>query len=218
MKSIFLYLVSAAFLFITTCKSKQPVSGPAPQATADYSVHDLAEAGNAFALDLFKKLGKEQENIVFSPVSISSALAITYAGAKDNTALEMSNTLNFPADQSSLHNAFRDFLDSLTRAGQVKGTELKIANGLWVQEDYKLLAPFTELGESCYSARVENVSFKSFAEQEKSRRMINDWVEKQTNNKIRDLIPEGVLTGTGPILLKRIKLRLQSFMSLRVSV
>jgi len=193
MKSTLPSIVIAGILFLTACKGNQPVTQTANTPTGDYTINELASSGNEFAIDLFKELGKEQENIVFSPVSISSALAIAYAGAKNNTALEMGNTLNFPSGQSSLHPVFRDFLDSLTLANKEKGTELKIANGLWIQENYMLLPEYTDLGKAYYAAQIENVSFKSFAEQEKSRKKINDWVEKQTNNKILNLIPEGIL-------------------------
>ncbi|MBL7111265.1 MAG: serpin family protein [Bacteroidales bacterium] len=193
MKSFLPYFIFASILFLFTCKGNQTVSKTTNIPSGDYTIADLASSVNEFAIDLFKELGKKKENMVFSPVSISSALAIAYAGAKNNTAREMSYTLNFPADQSSLHAAFRDFIDSLTMASQEKGTELKIANGLWVQENYKLLPEFIELGSAYYSARIENVSFKSFEEQEKSRTKINKWVEKQTNNKIQNLIPEGIL-------------------------
>ncbi len=193
MKSFLPFILITGILLLFTCKGNQTVSKTTETPAMDYTIADLADAGNDFAIDLFKKLGKDKENMVFSPVSISSALAIAYAGAKKNTAREMSYALNFPADQSSLHAAFRNFMDSLTQASQEKGTELKIANGLWVQENYKILPEFIELGAAYYSAQVENVSFKSFAEQENSRKKINNWVEKQTNNKIRNLIPEGIL-------------------------
>jgi serpin B len=189
-----IYVVVSGCLLLATCRGNQPVSHTPTSPSADYSVEDLAYSGNEFAISMYKELGKETENMVFSPVSISSALAIAYAGAKNLTAREMSHALNFPADQSSLHAAFRDFLDSLTIAGQEKGTELSIANGLWVQDDYALLPEFTELGETYYSAKIENLSFKSYPEQEKSRKKINSWIEKQTNQKIKNLIPEGVLT------------------------
>jgi len=193
MKSTLIYFIIQGILLLTACKGNQRVSQTENTPSGDYTINELASSGNEFAIDLFKELGKEQENIVFSPVSISSALAIAYAGAKNNTAREMGYTLNFPAGQSSLHPVFRDFLDSLTSANLEKGTELKIANGLWIQENFRLLPEYTDLGKTYYSAQIENVSFKSYTEQEKSRKKINDWVEKQTNYKIQNLIPEGIL-------------------------
>jgi serpin B len=180
-------------IIIPGCKSKQKISDTPKNMREIVSIKDISEANNEFAISLYKKIGDEEKNIVFSPYSISSALAVTYAGAKGNTAREMAEVLWFPEDQESFHPGYKMFTDSIQLTGIEKGTELRIANALWVQDEYKLRQDFLELADSCYKAKAENVNFKKPEELELTRQKINRWVEKITNDKIRDLIPQGVL-------------------------
>jgi serpin B len=189
---IFIFIL--LYLMITPgCKSKQKISDNTGPMRETATIKDISEANNEFAISLYKKMGNEEKNIVFSPYSISSALAVTYAGAKGNTAREMAEILWFPEDQESFHRGYKTFTDSIQLTGIEKGTELRIANALWVQDDYKLRQDFLELADSCYKAKAENVNFKTPEELELTRQKINQWVEKITNDKIRDLIPRGVL-------------------------
>jgi serpin B len=157
------------------------------------TINAIAEANNEFAISLYKKTGDEEKNIVFSPYSIGSALAVTYAGARENTAKEMAEVLWFPQDQVSFHPGYKAFTDSVLLTGKEKGTELRIANALWVQEDYKLKQDFLDLAESYYKAKAENVNFRVPEELEKTRQKINKWVEDMTNNRIQNLLQQGVL-------------------------
>jgi len=193
---------SKEFIFVTilillviipSCKSRQKISDTGKNMRESISIKDISEANNEFAISLYKKIGDEAKNVVFSPYSISSALAVTYAGAKENTAREMADVLWFPDDQEAFHPGYKAFTDSILLTGIEKGTEFRIANALWVQEDYKLRQDFLELADSCYNAKAENVNFKNPEELELTRQKINRWVEKITNDKIRDLIPQGVL-------------------------
>jgi serpin B len=198
--NIFMKLIKVIFIFalillfiIPGCKSRQKITDTGKHIPESVSMKDISEANNEFAISLYKKIGDEEKNIVFSPYSISSALAVTYAGAKGNTAREMADILWFPDDQESFHPRYKIFTDSILMTGMEKGTELRIANAIWVQEDYKLRDGFLKLADSCYQARAENVNFKIPEELENTRLKINLWVEKITNQKIRDLIPRGVL-------------------------
>jgi serpin B len=185
--SIFLLL-----LIMPGCKSKK-ISETRKPGREIATIKDISEANNEFAISLYKKIGDDKKNVVFSPYSISSALAVTYAGARGNTAREMADILWFPEDQESFHPAYKTFTDSIQLTGIEKGTELRIANALWVQDDYKLRQDFLKLADSCYKAKAANVNFKQPEELELTRQKINRWVEKITNDKIRDLIPQGVL-------------------------
>ena len=192
-KKLIPIFILIALLSVPACKSKHKISETRNPMRESATVKDISDANNEFALSLYKKLGDEEKNIVFSPYSITSALAVTYAGAKGKTAGEMANVLWFPEDQASFHSGYKAFTDSIQLTGIEKGTVLKIANALWVQEDYKLRQDFLDLAESCYKAKGENVNFRLPEELEKTRQKINKWVEEITNNKIRDLIPQGVL-------------------------
>jgi serpin B len=182
-----------AISIMSSCKSKNKIADSGNPMHETATVSAIAEANNEFALSLYKKTGTDEENVVFSPYSITSALAVTYAGARGKTAREMAEVLWFPENQALFHPAYKAFTDSILLTGIEKGTELKIANALWVQEDYKLKQEFLDLAESCYRAKAENVNFKLPEELEKTRLKINKWVEDATNNKIRDLIAQGVL-------------------------
>lgn len=188
--SIFIIIV---LVTMPACKSKNKISESRNPIRESVTITDISEANNEFAISLYKKLGDEEKNIVYSPYSLTSALAVTYAGAKGNTAGEMAEVLWFPEDQAAFHPGYKAFTDSIQLTGDEKGTELRIANALWVQDDYKLRQDFLDLAESCYKAKAENVNFKIPEELERTRLKINRWVEEITNNKIQNLLPQGVL-------------------------
>ena len=154
---------------------------------------DLAVvAGNTrFALDVYDQLREKNENIFFSPLSVSSALAMTYAGARGATADEMARALHFDAPAVRLHRAFGKLLADLDVPEDAPGCRLHIANALWAQQDYHFLPDFLALGREHYRAEPDTLDFAKATEQ--ARQKINAWVAQRTADKIRDLIPPGVL-------------------------
>ena len=175
-----------------SCKSKERIPGSRP-VNKKVTVQDIAEANNEFTFSLYNKLGEDLSNLVFSPYSISSGLAVTYAGARGKTALEMAEVLLFAKDQDAFHPVFRAFTDSILVSEKEEGTEMNIANALWVEENYQIIPDFLNLAADYYRANAENVSFKTDKDREKSRQRINRWVENKTNDKISELIPQGIL-------------------------
>jgi serpin B len=161
-------------------------------------------AGNAaFATDLYAALRHAPGNLFFSPYSISTALAMTYAGAAGETASQMAGTLHFALPQDSLHAAFNAYaLDLEARAAQTtEGTpfELSIANSLWGQQDFPFRIEFLDrLGEN-YGAGMRLVDY--MADPEAARRAINAWVSDETREKIQDLIPEGAVDAMTRLVL-----------------
>jgi serpin B len=166
----------------------------------------IVEGNNEFALALFTKLREKEGNLFFSPYSISTALAMTYAGAKGQTETQMAKVLCFPAlpavpdpvgevspsaDRQQFASAFGKIIKGLNDRGRKGGYELTVANALWGQEDYEFLKEFLELIETNYDGRLNKVDFVTAAES--ARKTINAWVEEKTNNKIKDLIAQGVL-------------------------
>lgn len=148
-------------------------------------------AQDAFATDLYGELSKEEGNLFFSPYSISTALTMTYAGARGTTAEQMAGTLHLSLEGEALHKEMADRIASLNEAGKKKGTfNLSVANSLWGQEGYPFKADFRTLLEKSYGAGLRDVNF---GETEAARKRINDWVEEQTKSRIKDLFPEGVL-------------------------
>ncbi|MCX5646047.1 MAG: serpin family protein [Phycisphaerae bacterium] len=175
----------------------------------------MAACGNNyFALQLYQKLQSQQGNLFFSPYSISTALAMTYAGAKGRTQEQMAEALCLPTSkevvqklggsqeplsQESFARAFGEIVKDLNARGGQGKYELRIANALWGQQDYEFLSSFAKLVEDQYGGHLERVNFVKAAE--KARQTINAWVQKQTNDKIKDLIGEGMLDSMTRLVL-----------------
>jgi serpin B len=142
----------------------------------------VATGNNAFSLELYSKLATQPGNVFFSPYSISSALGMTWAGARGTTAEEMAKTLHFTPETHAGLAALNQQL-----IGKKTGYQLSVANRLYAAKFVKLLEPFTKLAKDQYGAPVELVDFN-----EDTRKRVNTWVEDQTNQRIKDLIPAGV--------------------------
>jgi serpin B len=156
----------------------------------------LVSGNSSFAFDLYQQLAKNNAgNMFFSPYSISTALAMTYAGAAGDTAKQMSTALHFTLPQAQLHPAFNQLAIDLASRGQnAKGTNgksfsLNIANALWGQQDYTIQPVFLNILAQNYGAGMNLLDFSNSPEP--SRVTINDWVSQQTNNRINDLLPQG---------------------------
>ena len=148
-------------------------------------------SGNTkFALDLYSNIRTEPGNVFFSPYSISSAFAMTYAGAKGSTKDEIASTLHFK-DGKGFHGAFSDLMSHI-KSKQTDDLKIHVANRLFGQNGFKFQDDFLAIAEKKYKAPLEQLDFKSRTEQ--ARKRINTWVEKQTKDKIKDLIPKDVLT------------------------
>jgi len=159
---------------------------------ANDNVKVLADGNNLFAFDLYKVLARKEGNILVSPYSISSALAMTYAGARGNTKLEMKKVLHFNLEDENLHKTFSE-INNLFNAPN-KNYQLAIANSLWGQIDYPFKKDFVDLIKENYGAGFYEVDFINEENREKTRLRINKWVEDNTNNKIKDLILPDDLT------------------------
>ena len=165
----------------------------------DVSAADVAllvEGNSAFAFELYQALKGKEGNLFYSPHSISLALAMTYAGARGETAQQMADTLHFILEQE-LHPA-SNWLDAeLARRGEGakgkdgEGFRLNIVNAIWGQKDYEFLSAFLDVLAENYGAGLRILDF--ITETEKSRLTINDWVSDQTEGRIEDLIPPGAI-------------------------
>jgi serine protease inhibitor len=159
--------------------------------TAFGLINPLVSGQTAFTLALYAQLknNKSNSNLFFSPYSLSTALAMTYVGAKGETQEQMSEVLHFPQNQEKLHPAFGQLQEQINQAQ--KKVVLNIANALWGQKDYPFLSAFQEDVILYYKANLKSVDF---AQPEVIRQEINTWVEEKTNYKIKDLVKQGVIT------------------------
>lgn len=151
----------------------------------------VVEGNNVFALNLYAKLVQEKSNLFFSPYSISTALAMTYAGARGETETQMADVLHFTLEQEALHPAFAKLSAHFQEIQQAGNVALDIANALWVQQDFTLLDLFLDTVKKYYQAGLFQVNFREAYEEVRIR--INAWVEEKTNKKIQDLLAPGVL-------------------------
>jgi serpin B len=165
----------------------------------------------AFFADLYAKVADGQAgNLFFSPTSIDTALAMTYAGAKGQTATQMATALHYPGTTEEVNAAFAMLLKTLNNPPEVatwddKGQPIKkpayqlvVANALWGQQGYPFQPAFTDLVQKSYGAGLNSVDYR---QAERARTTINDWVAKQTKDKIKDLIGPGVLTPATRLVL-----------------
>ncbi len=151
----------------------------------------LVNGNTAFALDLYSQLKATDGNLFFSPYSISTALAMTYAGARGDTAQQMAHVLHFDADQNQLPVLFGKLQKQLNEAQKKQEIQLNVANGLWAQKGQPFLPAFLETARQQYEANLNQADFRTSADS--ARNEINDWVSQKTNGKITDLIPAGML-------------------------
>jgi serine protease inhibitor len=159
------------------------------RASEGTEMKQLVEGNTAFALQLYGKLRPTEGNLVLSPYSISSALAMTYAGARGETARQMEQTLHFGQSKTDLHALFGR-LETALKAAQ-GSNELNIANSLWPQEKYPFRQEFLSLLRKDYGATVTPLNYEREAEQ--ARVTINQWVDDKTRHKIAEIIGPRVL-------------------------
>ena len=188
---------------VSTAKSSvQRVSDP-QVTTVDSTT--LASDNAAFAFDAYKQLIATNTNLVFSPASISIALAMTYAGAATTTASEMAQTLHFSLPPAQLHPAFNALDQALASRGQgyLGGDggpmQVDISNAIWAEQTYTFRSDFLDTLAANYGAGVNLLDFLNAPEP--SRLTINTWVADQTNNKIQNLLPLGSIDSSTRLVL-----------------
>ncbi len=164
-------------------------------------IQTLVNASNHFAFDVYSKMDEsEVSNLFYSPFSIFSTMAMIYEGSNGETADEMKSVFYFP-ESSVLRSNYAAIFNDLTQRN--KYYEVRIGNGLWVQNDFPLLDDYIDQVESFYGGKAANLNF--YNEPEKSRQTINNILKKQTNNKISDSIPsDGISRDTKIVLANAI--------------
>jgi len=156
----------------------------------------LASGNLAFAIDLYRQLASKPGNLLFSPYSISQALAMVYGGARGLTEQQMAQVLHFSLPQDLLHPAFNALDQQLaSRAEAVKdeaqGFQLNLANATWGQSGFPFLASYLDLLALNYGAGLQTVDFAN--DPQGARQEINDWVAQQTQDKIKDIVPQDAI-------------------------
>jgi serpin B len=176
------------FLGVLSLSIPAWAAGPAERAVpAD--VRTLVQGNNAFALDLYARLRAREGNLFCSPYSISTALAMSSAGARGETAVQMARVLHFGLDSSRLHPAFTELIRGLNGYGLPCDYQLSVAQSLWGDARLSVREDFQKLIHTYYGARLRQREFQLFPDE--ARQQINRWVEERTNDKIKELLHPG---------------------------
>jgi serpin B len=157
----------------------------------------IVDNNNRFAIDLYKELKGSGENLIFSPFSISSAMAMTYAGAENNTAKEFQKTLFFLEDKQLFHQEYSHLFEGITN-GKKNDVEFYNANSLWIQKNFNLKEEFLDINKKYYSSAL---FYTDFYQAQKAANEINGWVEKNTRNKITNLLQPSALSSDTRLVL-----------------
>ena len=161
-----------------------------------------------FAFDMYQQLrAGDAGNLIFSPHSVSTALAMTYAGARTETEAEMAAVLHFTLPQEKLHPAFNALDQALAMRNAVKlkdgengaPPELHVANAIWPDKDYRFLDEYLDPLALNYGAGLQLLDFQN--DSDGSRKVINSWVEDQTKDRIKNLIPAGAIDNSTRLVL-----------------
>jgi serpin B len=156
----------------------------------------IVDGNNGFAFDVYAlKAANEKSNVFLSPFSASAALAMTYEGARGNTATQMMHALRFVENKKTLHQEFSALMKSL----QTRDSVLLISNALWGQDNYAFEEEFLSTTKKYYGSGLLPLDFIN--QSNESRLVINNAVEQQTKNKIKDLLPEGSIGGVTRLVL-----------------
>ncbi|KAM7099058.1 leukocyte elastase inhibitor-like isoform 2-T2 [Molossus nigricans] len=161
-------------------------------------MEQLSVANTRFALDLFRTLNEKNPtgNIFISPISISSALAMVFLGARGATAAQMSKTLHFDVVKE-IHSRFQSLNADINKRGAPY--VLKLANRLYGEKSYHFLPEFLAATRTAYGADLASVDFQRASEG--ARRVINEWVKGQTEGKIPELLATGMVDDTTKLVL-----------------
>jgi serpin B len=175
-----------------------------PQAP-DSDLAELVQGNSEFAFAMYREITAGDENLFYSPYSMSIALAMTYAGAKGQTADQMAQALHYTLPQEALHPAFNKLALELASRSEIEDLEpdqvfrLHVANSLWGQVDYHFEQDFLDLLARNYGAGMRLLDF--IKDPEGSRLVINEWVSRETEEKVKDIIPPGVITDLTRLVL-----------------
>ncbi len=185
-----------AILITASCKQKSISS---TNSTNDNNIEvnsdmkqSVIEGNNKFAIGIMQNLKFAEENSIISPYSISTALAMTYGGARGKTMNEMSSVMKYSLEQNSFHPTFSAFMSDITSISSEKAG-FESANAIYAQKDYDFLSEFFELINKNYGSALKFVDFHK-GNREDIRQEINKWVELKTKSKITELIAPNILS------------------------
>ena len=184
----YLLIIILSLFLICGCTVKTTAENTITDGDADWyasQVEDsIIQANSAFALDLLKKLSEtDNENIFFSPLSLSIALSMTLNGAVGNTLVEMQNVLHFSEySVAELNEQNQHLIRSLIDVDPC--IELGLANSIWIKQNFPVKEDFISVNEEYYESQV----FPDLPFNDDTIIAINNWASAQTNGRISNLL------------------------------
>lgn len=195
MKSLF-RLFTLGLIILTTLSTLNVF------AQTNSNVEAVVQGNTEFAIDLYKRIKTEEGNVFFSPYSISTSLALTFGGTREETAKQIADILHFPLEDEKLHSTFAEIQTRLNAIQQEGKIELSIANSLWPHNKHPFLKEYLELARKFYQTEITSVDYKTNPASARSK--INSWVERETNGIIKDIISNSIDPFTRLILANAI--------------
>lgn len=153
-------------------------------------VRELAMSNNAFGVELYSHLARQPGNVLVSPFSVATILAVTYSGAQGETAQEIAEVLHLPSGSTDIHKGFSSLLNEMSETN-MSGCQFVPANALWGQKGYPFKQSFQKLLLEKYGSTLAEVDFRTSADT--ASRQINSWFAAQTHGKIPEIVEVGQL-------------------------
>ncbi len=158
-----------------------------PQDLSPELAAQVAASNNALAFELLRLADEPGKNLFFSPYSLSSALSMTHAGARGETAEQMAKALNFDlfeGDQHEAYQALRQALNAIAKSGEA---ELSVANALFGADkiSHRIKTDFVNTLRKSYESDIYSLNFRDF---NGTAKFINNWVKQKTKDRIQELV------------------------------
>lgn len=184
--SIFVCLILTTG-FLAGCKAAASYDLSKVQTSLDLSKvqTSLLEGNSLFAIDIFKKLNEEDANIniFISPISISTALTMTYNGAGSTTKEAMAKALKYDGiELETLNTGYKNILAYLNNID--RKVQLDISNSIWIRKGEKIKEDFISANKENFYAQVSEIDFQD----SKAADTINNWINKATKGKIDKMV------------------------------
>ncbi len=178
------YLVKEGILVIP---SDDPVAIENPIISDDKEEIEssVVEANNQFSFEFYNQVSDNDENVFFSPLSVSTAFAVAYEGTRGETADEISDVFGFQTNDSERRSSFKNIIKNLNDPDSHYA--LRIANALWLAQGFKPLSSYVETSKIYYESEINTVDFVT----DEGVNTVNEWVKEKTENKIKQLLSPG---------------------------
>lgn len=160
---------------------------------------EITPGMNRFAAAAYRQLAQENDNLILSPFSISTALSMLLDGARGQTAADMAATLDQLHPGPAYHTAVASLAAQLAKQANLGGNQLAIANGLWVQQGFPLESEFEYTIRTLYQAPLTPLDFHANADQ--ARQKINSWTAQHTRDRIPELFAPGSIDAATRLVL-----------------